>query len=191
MLWWQLFSKAFTPDECAQIRSHALALPPREGAIGHGGRAVVDDKMRRSQVRWLRRDDPTLAWLYARIERMALEANTNGFGFDLCGVSGGFTSVQFTEYHSADTGHYDWHEDLTWKGTAPFDRKMSMVIQLSPPEEYEGGRLELINDPLAPGQFTQQGDVIFFPSFNRHRVTPTTKGVRYSLVTWFVGPRFR
>ena len=32
------------------------------------------------------------------------------------------------------------------------------------------------------------GDIIFLPSGMEHRVAPVTKGVRYSLVNWFVGP---
>lgn len=191
MMWWQYFSKAFTPAECAVIKAYGLAIPPIEGKIGHGAANVTNHVIRKSSVRWLRRDDASLYWLYARIERMALEANANGFGFDLCGLSGGFSSVQFTEYNASDSGHYDWHEDNVWRGSTPFDRKLSMVLQLSAPEEYEGGKLELHNDPLPEGTFVNQGDAIFFPSFNRHRVTPTTKGVRYSLVTWFVGPRLR
>lgn len=191
MMWWQSFAKAFSPAECATIKAYALALPPRAGAIGHGGTTVTDENMRRSQVRWLRRDDPVLYWLYSRIESMALDANSNGFGFDLCGLSGGFNSVQFTEYAAENSGHYNWHEDNAWKGTKPFDRKMSMVIQLSAADEYEGGKLELHNDPLPEGTFTTQGDVLFFPSFNRHRVSPVTSGVRYSLVTWFMGPKLR
>jgi PKHD-type hydroxylase len=69
-------------------------------------------------------------------------------------------------------------------------RKLSMVIQLSEPL-YTGGTLDLENDPLPPGVFARKGSAIFFPSFNWHRVTPVTAGVRYSLVCWFMGPPFR
>lgn len=191
MLWWQHFQKAFTPDECADVREYALTFPAKHGTIGHGGTSAVNESIRKSSVRWLQREDPLLAWFYARIERMALQANANGFGFDLCGLSGGFHEIQFTEYHADQSGHYDWHTDNTWNIARPFDRKMSMVIQLSPKDDYTGGRLELHNDPLGPEIFTDVGDVIFFPSFNRHRVTPVKLGVRYSLVTWFMGPKLR
>jgi len=36
-----------------------------------------------------------------------------------------------------------------------------------------------------------KGDIIFFPSFEFHRVLPISKGVRHSLVTWFVGPTLK
>jgi PKHD-type hydroxylase len=38
---------------------------------------------------------------------------------------------------------------------------------------------------------TQLGDALVFPSFLRHRVTPVSRGVRYSLVTWIEGPQWR
>ena len=36
----------------------------------------------------------------------------------------------------------------------------------------------------------KEGSIIVFPSFINHRVAPVTKGTRYSLVAWFVGPPF-
>ena len=35
-----------------------------------------------------------------------------------------------------------------------------------------------------------QGSVIVFDSRDWHRVTPVTKGTRYSIVCWSVGPNF-
>jgi PKHD-type hydroxylase len=158
-----------------------------DGVIGHGGKPTLDKDFRRSKVRWLRRDDPNLHGLFLKIEKMALRANANGFGFDIAG----FSELQFTEYDAEDSGGYDWHEDLNWKADGMFQRKMSMVIQLSDKDSYTGGKLMLHHDPLPAGTFENQGDVIFFPSFNRHCVTPVKLGKRYSLVTWFIGPCFR
>jgi PKHD-type hydroxylase len=185
--WWQLFNKAFSEEECAFIIKHGLTHRPVQATVGHGGKSVIDDHLRRSTVRWFNRSDQALNWFYDRIEKMALQANANAFGFDLAG----FHEVQFTEYNSENAGGYGWHEDLNWTKPTPFDRKMSMVIQLSKSNDYTGGKLEFANDPLKDEQFANQGDVIFFPSFNRHRVIPVKSGLRYSLVTWFVGPKFK
>ena len=185
--WWQSFQKAFTPDECDQLVKYGLTHTPVKATVGHGGKSVVDDHLRRSKVRWLSRTDHKLNGLFARIECMALKANANAFGFDIAG----FHEVQFTEYNAEDSGTYGWHEDNIWTKDSPFDRKMSMVIQLSDKEGYTGGKLELVHDPLPAGTFENKGDVIFFPAFNRHRVTPVKLGVRYSLVTWFIGNKFR
>ena len=37
----------------------------------------------------------------------------------------------------------------------------------------------------------QQGTLIAFPSFLEHRVTPVTRGERFSLVAWMDGPPYR
>ena len=39
-------------------------------------------------------------------------------------------------------------------------------------------------------QIKSVGTVIVFDSRDWHRVTPVTKGVRYSIVCWTVGPNF-
>ena len=170
-----------------KLIEYGLTHKPVDATVGHGGKSVVDFHLRRSTVRWLNRADPFLLPVFQKIETMALQANANAFGFDLAG----FHEVQFTEYNADNSGTYGWHEDLNWKKNTPFDRKMSMVVQLSSPEDYTGGKLEFANDPLPEGSFTKQGDAIFFPAFNRHRVTPVKLGIRYSLVTWFIGPKFR
>ena len=36
-----------------------------------------------------------------------------------------------------------------------------------------------------------KGTIVVFPSFVWHRVTPVTKGTRYSLVVWNLGLPFR
>ena len=185
--WWQYFPKAFSSDECKWLIEFAKAKEPAAATIADGGKFEVDHNFRRSTLRWLRDDEPELTTLYMRLNSLMLKANANAFGFDV----DGFTSIQFTEYHANDEGHYDWHEDNSWTNDTPYDRKLSLVVQLSDPEEYTGGRLLLANDPLPDGYFRDQGDVIIFPSFNRHMVSPVKLGVRYSLVTWFIGSKFR
>jgi PKHD-type hydroxylase len=185
--WWQLFTNALTKEECEWLVEYAKGKDALQATIGHGGKSVVNESLRRSKVRWLDRCDQNLDLLFRKIENMALKANANAFGFDLAG----FHEVQFTEYHSDDSGTYGWHEDNSWTRDKPFDRKMSMVIQLSAKDDYTGGKLMLHNDPLPEGMFENQGDAIFFPSFNRHMVSPVKLGVRYSLVTWMVGPKFK
>ena len=68
-----------------------------------------------------------------------------------------------------------------------------MSVALVNGTEYEGGDFE-IND-LSPKKniihnvksLKKKGSVIVFPSFVWHRVTPVTKGTRYSLVSWHLG----
>ena len=65
-------------------------------------------------------------------------------------------------------------------------RKLSMSINLN--EDFEGGDLVFYDcDPIEQ----KTGNIIFFPSYLPHEVTPVTKGTRYSLVMWFLGNPWR
>ncbi len=72
-----------------------------------------------------------------------------------------------------------------------YDRKLSVVIQLSPRESYEGGTFEFSTAAHPGAAFEPRGSVLIFPSFLQHRVLPVTSGIRHSLVTWVEGPQWR
>lgn len=172
---------------------YANLFPADTGKVGHGGTTQAHE-MRKSTVRWLPRNDVNLRFLFDSIVLRALQVNHNAFGLELSDYPFlRFGSAQFTEYQGskvkAKQGKYDMHEDNSWITKTPlaYDRKLSCVLLLSKPCDYQGGRLELERDNLTGDIFTQQGDLIFFPSHLRHRVTPVTKGIRRSLVIWFEG----
>ena len=63
-------------------------------------------------------------------------------------------------------------------------------------DDFEGGEFEFAHCEggefsVAKPEFEKSGSIIVFPSFMEHRVAPVTRGVRYSLVTWFLGPPFK
>ena len=74
-------------------------------------------------------------------------------------------------------------------------RKLTLfIIQLSDSDDYEGGDFEFgLTDKegtdLIKGK--SKGCLLVFPSFLSHRVTPITKGTRYSIITWMEGDTFR
>ena len=78
-------------------------------------------------------------------------------------------------------------------------RKLSMTVNLNPPGAYEGGNLKFdfgmhIQKEVRFHECEEirpQGSIIIFPSFMDHCVTPVTRGERFSLVLWTVGPPFR
>lgn len=178
------FKKGLSANECAGLVKYALQQQACNGTIGYGGKQM-EHEMRRSTVRWLYPYDLNLDWLKARTEYWCLKANAENFGID----TRGFLSWQFTEYHGCDKSHYDWHRDDDPYGAPPFERKLSMVVQLSRSKDYEGGLLELDGAEINRELFCDQGDVIIFRSDQRHRVTQTTSGIRFSLVSWMIGPR--
>ena len=90
-------------------------------------------------------------------------------------------------YGSED--HFDWH--LDFGPGAISERKLSITVQLSDEDAYEGGDLEFMVNKEYVKAPREQGTVIVFPSFIMHRVTPVTKGTRESIVGWIAGPPFR
>lgn len=189
LAWWQLWTAHFNPKTCDNLIEAGLKIKPQDGVIGFGGSAKSDQKMRRSKVRWVHRNTKGFEHIWHRLSDMMHEANGNAFGFDLTTLK----EMQFTEYRAEEEGHYDWHEDLCWKPQPPTmsQRKLSLVLQLSDSGTYDGGDFQVAHDQIAPKIVRPRGSVIVFPSFLRHRVTPLTRGVRYSLVCWMPGPNFR
>ena len=107
-------------------------------------------------------------WLYDKIFESA--AN-NIWGFDVTEIH---DALQYTLYpRELEDSYYHSHRDA---GLHYWYRKISMTIQLSDPDEFEGGGFE-IEDPGGDGEWistphTQQGDMIMFPSILRHRALP-------------------
>lgn len=186
---WQLWNQRFPKETCQRIVEEGLKIPPRDAVIGFSG-SVVDTNVRRSKVRWIDRSHPQLGWLFHEATNLFHIANHNAFGAELWHLN----EMQFTEYSETDKGHYNWHNDVNWDDGRQVHRKLSMVIQLTDPADYEGGDFEMQPLHLGPPtaeQMRQQGAVIVFPSFVVHRVNPVTKGTRHSLVAWIEGPKWR
>lgn len=160
--------------------------PPVQAVIGHGAAAKHDHDFRSSVVRWLPYANLDLYWLFRRVDEQMLNVNRDFFGYHLQHSS---TEWQLTEYSADAGGRYNWHEDCSAVQRKPMDRKLSFCMQLSDPKDYEGGKFEMQGDKIPPTEYCDKGDAIFFRSALRHQVTPVTRGTRYSLVTWFHGPR--
>jgi predicted 2-oxoglutarate/Fe(II)-dependent dioxygenase YbiX len=95
----------------------------------------------------------------------------------------GKEEVQFMKYEV--NGHYDWHIDIGSHRHS--NRKLSFVIPLSDPDDYEGGELILKSSSKETSIPLKKGTIILFPSFMLHKVTPVTKGKRYIIAGWLNG----
>ncbi len=176
------FDNAFSEDELTKINNLAMSYPKMQATtVGEEGTNVSD--YRKSTVVWLP-DEPRSLWLYNKISELAHTANTNMWNYEIWGYN---DQLQYTIYEG-DGGHYDWHADL---GPTISNRKLSCVIQLSDPNDYEGGDLQLNNGSGVVTIEKKKGRIVFFSSFVLHRVTPVTKGTRISLVTWLSGRNLR
>lgn len=189
--YWHLKSQAWVPyswntnvftfDEIERIK----VIGRRIGVNRAGTMAPNSLEHRRAFTSWIKPNEHT-AWIYRRLTDLVNQNNEKYFNFDLSMLE----YIQFTYYNSSEKGCYKAHTDPTiW--SLPHNRKLSIVMQLSDPSEYEGGDLLLhySHEPMMIQK--EKGMVICFPSYTLHEVTPVTKGERYSLVAWVHGPNFR
>lgn len=189
----EIHPRVFTARQCDRIIALGESLHASDGLLeGIDGSEVADETIRSSRTAWIAPQDDTW-WIFDKLATVAARANRR-YGFDLTGFD---EDLQFTHYDEPGA-FYSWHQDGLDGGVAT--RKLSLVLQLSEPEGYEGAELQLFDvaedfdrDELI--DFTAasmaRGSVIVFPSFEYHRVLPLRSGVRQSLVAWVSGPHFR
>jgi len=205
-----VFPRAVPKKECRKLLKYCIKNTKFEDASvinkGHYDTSLPDEtkemlddrsrndpEIRKTDVAFITDKDNMvnkIAWHFLR------EANKIQFNYNLQY----FQPVQFARYRNG--GHYDWHQDAS--GISPHGecRKLSLTFSLTDPKDYEGGNLEFygggrkmedvgkISGNQVLKDIRDQGTVIVFDSRDFHRVTPCTKGTRYSIVCWTVGPNF-
>lgn len=189
-----------TDDEIEKIKTHAKTLLVHDGKVGQREKEKKEftlnyhiknpnSGIRITDVKWIRLDENT-NWLFKKIIDKINEVNSKNFDFQLKFVE----DLQFSEYTEEKRGFYSKHRDCGDKKS--FDnyvdiRKLSFTIQLTDENEYEGGQLIFhLNDEKKKAP-KSKGTIVFFESDILHEVTPVTKGVRHSLVSWVQGPNLR
>jgi PKHD-type hydroxylase len=171
------WNNAFSKEECQTI----INIAKDKGLVTGTTKGKSD--ARESKVSWLYYID-NIEWAFRRVTDITLNLNERFFKFDLFGLNEGF---QFTNYE-APSGKYGKHIDRSINMPV---RKLSISIQLTNPEEYEGGELKLYDGEKETVMDKTQGTLIIFPSYVLHEVMPVTKGERNSLVTWVTGKQFK
>lgn len=215
----------FNETEVKEILASASKLEWHGGRVGgnsfdpdgeelEGGAEVSDIRM--SQVKWM--EDQHLSQKFH--EKLAAAIKLASVENHWLWEFSHFENFQFTNYtnrpHLGGGDFYTWHTDSSPVGTIHDEnhgmiRKLSVTIQLSDPDDYEGGRFEWLEpggafDNLrsidntiyldnirqsAPFSAKTKGSIIVFPSDVHHQVTPVTRGTRESLVGWLMGYPFK
>ena len=171
---------------------------------------VLDEDIRKSKNTWI----PTTHWITGWLWHYVQAANRNNFLYDISFIES--ESMQFARYGVGE--YYHWHSDTSIpvqykpqiqtsaKESTTDDnylreraaienelvRKISFSLQLSDPDDYEGGNIQFIDESnknyIAP---RQKGTLIIFDSRTKHRVCKVRSGVRKSIVGWVLGPRWK
>ena len=172
-------------EELDRIRAVGEKLEHDKATIHGEGRDSSYDKVRITRTAWIA-NTPETNWIYDKLFRIAYHLNQQFYRLDITEMS---EQLQYTIYETAEGGHYDWHVDHST--VTPEPRKLSLVLQLSDPADYEGCELQLHSANSIDSAPKERSTVILFPSYALHRVTPITAGRRTSLVSWVSGPFLR
>jgi len=173
-----VWQNALSIEEIQRIAKYANSLPRLNGLTNN---EVGLNSSRKSIVRWMY-EKPEISWLYDKCIEICKEANKI-WGFSISETA--TEAIQYTEYHD-NGGHFDYHLDLGETGVQS-KRKISLTIQLSASNEYEGGDFKILRGDTPETLPRDQGSALVFPSYLLHKVMPVTQGTRKSLVFWLGG----
>jgi PKHD-type hydroxylase len=173
--------EAFTAEECDRIVGLAATGRAEPGPVWGGHDYGVDPALRDVHSSFLARTDGP-DWLFDRLDALFATAAE---AFDLP-VGPVEEDIQILRYEVGC--HFrTWHTDA---GRDRHDqRRISMSVELSERAEHDGGELEIVPDQVGRARTLPRGAAQLFTSRSLHRVTPVTRGTRWSLVAWTGAPR--
>lgn len=201
---WFLFKDCLDKKICNDIKAlgknnwkdGVVIAPSVLGDVDSKSLAFENNKeVRSSSVAWV-----SSQWLYDIVWPYMETANKSaGWEYGIVAAE----EMQIAKYRK--NGFYNWHSDGIGDKLSAYNkpdneflhnrvRKLSMSILLN--DNYRGGDFQFLfseqgKRKIETVEFNKAGSVIVFPSYLEHRVTSITKGIRYSLVVWFVGPPFK
>ena len=141
-----------------------------QGQIGQSG--ILKSETRNSTVRF----SPDENWFEGIMYHHAIINNKWGIHVT------GHERLQYATYVAGQ--FYNWHSD-TFFQNLDIDRKLTVICSLN--DEYDGGELMFLDTHVR----LKKGEIIVFPSYLPHKVSPVTAGIRKSAVLWLTGPSFR
>lgn len=165
----------FTPEECDSIIAYGDQQPLQKNSISKED----DPYFRDCRIHWID-VTPLTGWMFRKFLPI------------FSGVS--ISRMEVLQYTVYNPGMYcGWHIDDTKKDDHGGDRVATAILQLSGPDDYDGGELQiLLEDETSIGAgdekaFTvhkKKGSVIYFEGDVCHRVTKVTTGARKTLICW-------
>ena len=159
------FPGALSGEQCDQL----IAAAESEGTQFDGLTTFGHDSKRDSDVRWLPRGHPSVAAVHRSFAAHTRTANEDGWGWPLTRPE--VQGLQFAKYKEPHGG-YDWHVDSQPQhdrkgGGHMVTRMVTLVAQLSHPDSYTGGDLQVGTVNAS----RERGTLHVFPSSMAHKVS--------------------
>jgi PKHD-type hydroxylase len=181
------FNKNFRPDlmftreECDNIIALANGDYSQKAGVGtdQAGRVALEVRnVNKYIIEYTKENE----WIFDKIARAVATANAEYYKYEIMGITHG---IELLHYEGTEQGHYDWHTDTGHGGSST--RKISVSVQLTDSDKYEGGNLEVNCNGQVQQGVKEKGSISLFPSYALHRVSPVTSGERWVLVIWIHG----
>jgi PKHD-type hydroxylase len=172
-----MLADVLSPGLCQRAIELAHTVGFESSPVFQGGEAAENQYYRKSETAWLEPDD--FRELYQRIVEVLQTTNNARFRFSIYGMD----KIQIIRYVTGS--FFINHADLA--GAHAANRKISLLVQLSDPVDYDGGNVVLAERLTVP---RARGGGCIFPSWVLHRVEEITRGTRYSLAAWAKGAIF-
>ena len=196
--WYWYFESLFWPEQIMRIKEICGTHNEDETleVAKHVG-AKTDDQVikniRNNKVSWHDSHE-----LYGMVRPIMAEVNqASGWNFEITAIE----PIQYTVYYG-DENHYHWHTDTIinddWNNPEWLEetnnqnhvlantmRKISCSIQLSDPDDYDGGDFYVAGINYKKPKV---GSALIFPSnfMFPHEVKKITNGERWSIVSWLM-----
>jgi len=171
----------FTPEECDKVIALASNDYSHKASVGTDGQGSVALNVRNVNKYSIHYTEEN-AWIFDKIARAVATANAEYYKYEIMGITHG---IELLHYEGSEQGHYDWHTDVGPGGSST--RKISVSVQLTDSDKYEGGNLEVNCNGQVLQAVKEKGSISLFPSYALHRVSPVTSGERWVLVIWIHG----
>lgn len=179
--WFPCFNVAESNEIVSQLEDIHHNHPNNLKDVPAGGKKVSEVKVISTEL-----FPKIMDRFFSKVE----DVNDENFGFKLFKKT---PNVAHLNYYSAkNLSEYPYHIDMANPGTC-HDMKLTAIINLSR-QNYKGGQFQFMfheGGPTIVEELDNIGNVIVFPSFFLHKVTPVVEGERISLSIWFFGPNWK
>ena len=211
-----LIPKYFNEQEIGQLEAIAMQKNIQTSKIGPSvtdpdaeiQTGNTDDRIRQATNAWIEPNELPQN-IHDKLWAGTMEAKQScGWNYNIEYMEPGQYTI-YEERKDKFTGDfYTWHTDATPNlYDNGMQRKISTCVQLSDPDDYEGGWFEWIeSEPVfnriklsdgylkiddfihtIPFSAKEKGSLMVFPAWVHHQVTPIISGTRKSFITWFCG----
>ncbi|MFD1330827.1 Fe2+-dependent dioxygenase [Methylopila musalis] len=165
-----------TPQEVAYLRHELETGEWMDGKATAGGQAAAVKNNLQAPA-----DSPVTQ----RLAQIVLQALARNARFTTAALPLHLTTPMFNRYDVGMT--FGAHVDgaiRTATGGARVRTDVSSTLFLTPPEDYDGGELKILDTYGEHLVKLPAGHLIVYPATSLHSVTPVTRGSRWASVFW-------